>query len=168
MKKNILALALVLIMSIGIVGCTSKVKDETSSKPIKTLTIGIMPDLDSLPFIIAEHNGYFKEEGIQVKIEHFKSASDRDTALQAGKIDGAVSDMLSVVFFNDNKFDVKITSKTDGSFKLISGNSSNITKIEQSVGKSVGISKNTIIEYLTDRIMKNSNIDVNHKKSGNS
>ena len=160
MKKNILALTLVLIMSIGLGGCTSKDKEETSSKPIKTLTIGIMPDLDSLPFIIAEHNGYFKQEGIKVKIEHFKSASDRDTALQAGKIHGAVSDMLSVVFFNDNKFDVKITSKTEGSFKLISGKSSNITKIEQSTGKSIGISKNTIIEYLTDRIMENSNIDI--------
>lgn len=164
MKKNILAFALVLTMTIGIVGCTSKVKEETSSKSIKSITIGIMPDLDSLPFIIAEHNGYFKEEGINVKIEHFKSASDRDTALQAGKIHGAVSDMLSVVFFNDSKFDVKITSKTDGSFKLISGKSSNITKIEQSEGKSIGISKNTIIEYLTDRIMENSNIDVKLQK----
>lgn len=161
MKKKFLALTLVLIMGISIVGCTNKVKEETSSKPLKTLTIGVMPDLDSLPIIIANHNGYFRQQGIQVKIEHFKSASDRDTALQAGKIHGAISDMLSVVFFNDNKFDIKITSKTDGSFKLISGVNSGISKIEQSAGKSIGISKNTIIEYLTDRIMESSNIDVN-------
>ena len=89
---------------------------------------------------------------------------DRDTALQTGKIHGAISDMLSVVFFNDNKFDIKITSKTDGSFKLISGKNSGISKIEQSAGKSIGISKNTIIEYLTDRIMESSNIDVNLPK----
>ena len=161
MKNKILTLTLILIMSISIIGCTNKVKVETSSKTLKTVTIGVMPDLDSLPFIIADHNGYFNEEGIQVKIEHFKSASDRDTALQTGKIHGAISDMLSVVFFNDNKFDVKITSKTDGSFKLISGANSNINKIEQSAGKSIGISKNTIIEYLTDRILESSNIDVN-------
>jgi len=68
--------------------------------------------------------------------------------------------MLSVVFFNDSKFDVKITSKTDGSFKLIAGKNSGISKVEQSAGKSVGISKNTIIEYLTDRIMESSNIDI--------
>lgn len=161
MKKNILAITLIIIMSITIVGCSNKVETKTSSQPLKTITIGAMPDLDSLPFIIAEHNGYFKEEGIQVKIEHFKSASDRDTALQTGKIDGAISDMLAVVFFNDNNFDVKITSKTDGSFKLISGKNSGISKIEESDGKSIGISKNTIIEYLTDRIMESSNIDVN-------
>jgi len=161
MKKNILILALVLAMSTSIIGCSNKSKKSADSESVKTLTIGVMPDLDSLPFIIAEHNGYFKEEGINVKIEHFKSASDRDTALQTGKIDGAISDMLSVVFFNDNKFNVKITSKTEGSFKLISGKESNISKIEQSYGKSIGISKNTIIEYLTDRILERSNIDTN-------
>ena len=151
-------------MSISIVGCSNNQKKETSSQPLKTLTIGVMPDLDSLPLIIAEHNGYFKQEGIQVNPEHFKSASDRDTALQTGKIHGAISDMLAVVFFNDNNFDVKITSKTEGSFKLISGNDSNISKIEQADGKSIGISKNAIIEYLTDRIIESSNIDVNSPK----
>ena len=160
MKKILLIFVLALLMSISIAGCSNKVKEETTPQPLKTLTVGVMPDLDSLPLIIANHNGYFKEEGLDVKIEHFKSAADRDAALQTGKIDGAISDMLAVVFFNDNKFDVKITSKTDGSFKLIAGKNSNISKIEESAGKSIGISKNTIIEYLTDRIMESSNIDV--------
>ncbi|MBZ9687760.1 ABC transporter substrate-binding protein [Clostridium estertheticum] len=164
MKKKFLALTLVIIMGISIVGCTSKVKEEAAPKALKTLTIGVMPDLVILPLIIADHNGYFKEQGIQVKLEHFKSAADRDAALQTGKIHGATSDMLSVVFFNDSKFDVKITSKTDGSFKLIAGKDSGISKVEQSAGKSIGISKNTIIEYLTDRIMESSNIDVNLPK----
>ncbi|MGV8982586.1 ABC transporter substrate-binding protein [Clostridium sp.] len=164
MKKKFLALTLVLIVGISMVGCTSKVKEEPKPQAVKTLTIGVMPDLVILPLIIADHNGYFKDEGIQVKIEHFKSASDRDAALQTGKIQGATSDMLSVVFFNDSKFDVKITSKTEGSFKLIAGKDSGISKVEQASGKSIGISKNTIIEYLTDRIMESSNIDVNSPK----
>lgn len=164
MRKKLLALTLVFIVGMSIVGCTNKVKEEAGTKPLKTLTVGLMPDLVALPLIIADHNGYFKEEGIQVKIEHFTSAADRDTALQTGKIHGALSDMLSVVFFNDSKFDVKITSKTDGSFKLIAGKDSGISKVEQSAGKSIGISKNTIIEYLTDRIMESSNIAITSPK----
>lgn len=164
MKKIFLTLTLVLTISINIIGCSNTEKKVSSPDSLKTLTIGVMPDVDSLPLIIAAHNSYFKQEGIDVMIEHFKSASDRDSALQTGKIDGAISDMLSVVFFNDNKFDVKITSKTEGSFKLISGKNSNVSKIEQSKGKSIGISKNTIIEYLTDRIMQSANIDVNSTK----
>jgi NitT/TauT family transport system substrate-binding protein len=163
MRKKILAMILILTTSISIAGCSNKTS-EHSPKPLKTLTIGVMPDVDSLPFIVAAHNEYYKKEGIEVKIEHFKSASDRDSALQTGKIDGAISDMLSVVFFNDSKFQVKITSKTEGSFKLISGKNSNISKIQQAKGKSIGISKNTIIEYLTDRIIESSGIDVNSPK----
>ena len=161
MKKRLLMTALTLIMSISVVGCSTSPQEKINNQPLKHITIGVMPDLDSLPIIIAAHNEYFKEEGMDVKIEHFKSASDRDTALQTGKIHGAISDMLSVVFFNDNGFDIKITSKTDGSFKLISGKNSGITKVEQSTGKSIGISKNTIIEYLTDRILETSKVDVN-------
>lgn len=161
MKKKNLLITLILIISISLISCTSQNNKEEASTPLQPLTIGVMPDLDSIPFIIAEHNGYFQEEGIDVTIEHFKSAMDRDTALQTKKLDGAISDMLAVVFFNDNDFHVNITSKTDGSFKLIAGKDSGISSIDQIEGKTIGISKNTIIEYLTDRIMEISNIDVN-------
>lgn len=159
MYKKVLVAILVFILGISIVGCSSNQSENTTSQDLQPLTIGVMPDVDSIPFIIANHNGYFEEEGIDVKIEHFKSAMDRDTALQTGNIDGAISDMLPVVFLNDNGFNVKITSKTNGSFKLIAGKDSNISGLEDVNDKSIGISKNTIIEYLTDRIMKDSNID---------
>lgn len=158
MYKKILLTILSIILCIVIIGCSNEQKQNTPSHDLKTLTIGVMPDVDSIPFIIAKENGYFEEDGIDVKIEQFKSAVDRDTALQTGNIDGVVSDMLSVVFLNDNGFNVKITSKTNGSYKLIASKDSNISKLENVNDKSIGISKNTIIEYLTDRIMKDSNV----------
>jgi len=164
MYKKILATLLIFIVSISIIGCSKEESQNAASQDLQSLTIGVMPDVDSIPFIIAKYNGYFKEEGLDVKIEHFKSAMDRDTALQTGNIDGAISDMLAVVFLNDNEFNVKITSKTNGSFKLIAAKDSNIPSLQDTNGRSIGISKNTIIEYLTDRIMENSNIDVDSPK----
>lgn len=160
MYKTAVVAILVFVLCIGLVGCSNNQQESGTSQALQPLTIGVMPDVDSIPFIIAQHNGYFKEEGIDVKIEHFKSAIDRDTALQTGNIDGAISDMLPVVFLNDNGFNVKITSKTNGSFKLIAGKASNISSLEDVNERSIGISKNTIIEYLTDRIMADSNIDI--------
>lgn len=161
MKRKIFLTLFILILSVSLVGCFSGDSKDASSQKLQSLKIGVMPDLDSIPFIIAQHNGYFEDEGLNVQIEHFKSAVDRDTAIQTGNLDGAISDMLAVVFFNDNKFDIKITSKTDGSFKLLAGKNANINHLQQIKGKTIGISKNTIIEYLTDQILKNSQVDIN-------
>ena len=112
-----------------------------------------MPDVDSIPFIIAQEKGYFKEEGIEVTISPFKSAVDRDSALQSGNLDGTISDMLAVAFAKSGGFDVTITSLTSGSYKLVVNQNETAPTIEELKGKDVAISKNTIIEYVTDRIM---------------
>ncbi len=123
------------------------------SEPLPKLTIGLMPDVDSLPFIIAQEKGYFKEEGLDIELQQFKSAMDRDAALQSGTLDGDVSDMLAVAFAKDGGFDVKVTSYTDGSYKLIAGAAENATDAKALAGKDVAVSRNTIIEYVTDQIL---------------
>lgn len=109
------------------------------SEPLPKLTIGLMPDVDSLPFIIAQEKGYFKEEGLDIELQQFKSAMDRDAALQSGTLDGDVSDMLAVAFAKDGGFDVKVTSYTDGSYKLIAGASETATDAKGLAGKDVAV-----------------------------
>ncbi len=145
MKKRLIgvALALLAVVSIG-AGCAAQ-------KLSQTLTIGVLPDVDSIPIIIAQEKGFFEKEGLGVKIEHFKSAPDRESALQAGSIDGAVSDMLSAAFLTEGGFKVAMTSMTNGSYKLLAGPVMNgSTDIK---GQSIAISTNTIIEYATDKML---------------
>ncbi|KXG78061.1 putative aliphatic sulfonates-binding protein [Fervidicola ferrireducens] len=125
------------------------------------LVIGVLPDVDSIPLIIAEAKGYFDEQGVEVRLEHFKSAMERDSALQSGKIDGAVSDILAAAFANDGGFKVKITSLTNGTYKLLAGKGKNIDAVEKMKGKGIAISKNTIIEYATDKILEKYGVDPN-------
>lgn len=159
MYKKILLTFMILTLGISIMGCTKTEPLGETTTELQTLTIGVMPDVDSIPFIIAQKKGYFKEEGLTVKIEHFKSAMDRDTALQTGNIDGAISDMLAVIFLNDHDFDVKITSKTNGSFKMVAAKDSNIQTMSDTKERSIGISTNTIIDYLTDKLLESADID---------
>ena len=123
-----------------------------SKQELSTLKIGLMPDTDSIPFIIAQEKGYFAEEGLNVELQPFKSAMDRDSALQSGNLDGAVSDMLAVAFARDGGFDVRVTSMTDGSYKLIAAPGTKEPTAAALVGKEVAVSRNTIIEYVTDHI----------------
>ena len=153
--KRILILTLALILAFT-VGCGKEEKSQKITLP--TLTIGTMPDVDSLPFIIAEENGYFDSEGVKVHIEQFKSAMDRDSALQSGNLDGAVSDLLAVCFLRSGGFPVKVTSSSDGSYKLIASKNEAVNSIKDLQGKDVAVSKNTIIEYVTDRILVKNNL----------
>lgn len=123
------------------------------------LSIGILPDVDSIPLVIAKQNGYFEKEGVTVTVERFKSALDRDSALQSGKIDGAVSDMLAAAFAAEGGFEVKMTSKTDGSYKMLAGKDAGIRGFADIQGKDVAISKNTIIEFATDAMLAANNVD---------
>ncbi len=145
-----------LLLMIGLVlsaGCGTG-KDQAQKEEMPSLEIGLMPDTDSLPFIVAREKGYFDEEGVKVNLQQFKSAMDRDSALQSGNLDGAVSDLLAVAFAKSGGFDVKVTSATDGSYQLIAGKEASVSSIRDCAGKDVAVSRNTIIEYVTDRILE--------------
>lgn len=150
--KKILIYALILIISISLIGCSKEKPAEVA--PAKTLTIGVMPDVESIPFIIADKNGYFTKEGVQVKLVHFNSAKDRDSALQSGQLDGVITDILAVVFANEGGINLKICSKNDGNIELMAGKDSGINSIAGLKGKSVGMSTNTIMEYTTDKMLE--------------
>jgi len=150
---------LVLIICLGLLavtGCTSDTQQSAyNSKNASdtTLKIGLMPDIDSIPFIIAEEKGFFKEEGVNVELQHFKSAMDRDSALQSGNLDGGVSDMLAAGFAKAGGFDVKMTSMTDGNYCLVAGTANNVQSIKDMKGQNISVSKNTIIEFVLDQML---------------
>lgn len=156
MKKILLLSMLILTLALA-AGCGNS--NDKTQKNLQPITIGLMPDTDSLPFIIAKEKGYFAEEGIEVNIQQYKSAMDRDSALQSGNLDGAVSDMLAVAFAKAGGFDVKVTSFTDGSYKLIASKDAGINNVKALAGKDVAVSRNTIIEYVTDQILAKEGMD---------
>ena len=157
--KKVMVFILALIISLGLTGCNGEnpAANENQGSQ-KTITLGVMPDVESIPFIIAEKNGYFKEEGVQVKIHHFKSAKDRDSALQSGQLDGVITDVLAVVFSNEGGTDLKIISRNDGDIKLMAGKDSGINALAELKGRSIGLSSNTIMEYTADKMLESAGV----------
>jgi NitT/TauT family transport system substrate-binding protein len=153
--KKTIGILIISMLLVFLTGCASDKKEDAAQKQaqLQTITLGLMPDVDSIPFIIAEEKGYFKEEGLSVTLKHFKSAMERDSALQSGNLDGAVSDMLAEAFAKAGGFDTVITSLTTGSYKLVVNKDETATSIQELKGKDVAISKNTIIDYVTDKVV---------------
>ena len=161
MKKLLFLVSVLLMIVLSAAGCGNTADKTAGNKELQEINIGLMPDIDSVPVIMAQEKGFFAEEGLKVNIQQFKSAMDRDAALQSGNLDGAISDMLAVAFAKSGGFDVKVTAFTNGSYKLIAGKDAEVNSVHDLIGKDVAVSKNTIIEYVTDQITATNNMPEN-------
>ncbi|MER3458549.1 MAG: metal ABC transporter substrate-binding protein [Chloroflexota bacterium] len=124
------------------------------------LRMGLLPILDVIPFHVAQQNGYFKEVGLEVELKPVKSAQERDALLQAGEIDGMLNDLISTALFNQNGPQIKIVAVArraypqSAQYRILASPNSGITSPEQLKGVEIGISHNTVIEYITDRLLE--------------
>jgi len=123
----------------------------TSQVPLR---IGIFSDADSLPLIVAEKEGFFQRAGVAVDLVWFSSAMERDSALQAGKLDGAVTDALAVILANNGGFPLKITSLTNGRYGVAVSPHSGIQSMKGLEGKNVAVSLNTSSIFLLNLVPK--------------
>ena len=153
--KGWIVLLLIAVFSLTAIGCTSKDDPSKESEENRTLKIGLMPAVDTAPILIAEKNGYFKDAGINVEIEIYSNAQNRQSALQSYQIDGAMTDFIAVATNVDGGFDIKATTMTDGMFPVLSnGDVSGKKDIK------VGMMEVSVSNYLIDKWLgKDHNIE---------
>jgi NitT/TauT family transport system substrate-binding protein len=94
-------------------------------------------------------------EGVPVK-----SAQERDVLMQTGQADGMLTDLISNALLNKDKPRVRAVYTTrrpyPGApvFRVLAGPNTAITAPADLKGVPIGISQNTVIEYLTDRMLE--------------
>ncbi|ACL70226.1 ABC transporter substrate-binding protein [Halothermothrix orenii] len=123
------------------------------------IRFGILPDDTALPFLVAREEGFFGAAGYDIELVNFTNALERDSALQAGVIDGTISDVLAAVFAVSNGHKIKITSHINNRFLLLSSGKMEASGVKDLRGKPVAMSRNTIIEYITDRLLTEHGVD---------
>ncbi len=136
-----------------------------STDKTMSLKIALLPIIDVLPFYVAETEGYFSRAGITVKALPVVSGLERDQLMQVGQIDGMLNEMMSTAVFNRNKIQVKIISTAREAnvssplFRILGSPKSKINSPLDLSGVPIGVSKNTIIEYVTDRLLAEKGLD---------
>lgn len=126
---------------------------KTNEQAGDVLRIGVMPSIDHLPIAIALEHGYYDSLGLQLELVRFSSPMERDAALQAGEIDGAVSDYTTVMLQNQKGLPVQLLFAMDGTFAFVANPAASINSVVDLRGKRVGLSSNTVIEYATDKLL---------------
>ncbi len=125
----------------------------------KSLKVALLPILDTFPFYVAEAQGYFERYGVMVEAVPVGSGLERDQLMQSGAIDGMLNEMASTANFNRERTQVKIISSARKAyphyplFRVLAAPGSKLTAPADLKGIPIGVSKNTIIEYVTDRLM---------------
>ncbi len=145
------------ILSVLLMFLLSPTASTAADKPV--LRLALLPIPAVLPVYVALEKGYFKEAGVEVHPLSVGSAVERDQLVQAGKADGMVNELSSTASFNREKNRVQVVCiartpiDTSPVFRILAAPNSAITTAKDLAGIPVGISKNTIIEYVTTRML---------------
>ena len=125
----------------------------------QALKIALLPILDTFPFYVAQERGYFERYGVTVTAMPVGSGLERDQLMQAGAIDGMLNEMATTANFNREQTRVQIVATARRAyphyplFRILSAPGSGLSSPADLKGIPIGISKNTIIEYVTDRLL---------------
>ena len=168
-RKWLLIVGILAIVNLGFSAflCAQETKD------IDPLKIALLPILDTFPFYVAQEKGYFDKFGVHVKAVPVTSGLERDQLMQSGEIDGMLNEMITTANFNRHRVQVKTVIAARKAypnyplFRVLSSPGIKLNSPTDLAELPIGISKNTIIEYVTDRLLAAEGVDLNRitKKS---
>ncbi len=150
---------IVLLVPAGYLSATGGAGETgASGRPAATLLrVGLMPAMDSVPLLVAEREGYFVDEDLRVELEVFRSQLYRESALQAGEIDGTISDLVNVLNAWENNLGVKAVLRTEGLFSLVTSQESGIVDVSDWNARSsieTGLIADSIVFYVAERMLE--------------
>ena len=129
------------------------------------LKIGILSTRGVLALSVAEQMGYFEHEGLDVQLVPFQSAAEKDAAFQAGAIDGMFSDLVAATLLRAHGEDLKVVSliagggADEGRVAIVAAPNSQITCPQDLSGHDIALSRNTIMEFVTDDLLSEVALD---------
>jgi len=109
---------------------------------------------------VAQQEGLFEQNGVDVEFIPVGSAPERDQLIAAGQADGMVNETISTMLFNKEQIQVQVVryalrpTAEAGHFFILASAQSGITDVQGLKDVEVGVSQGTVIEYVTERLLQ--------------
>lgn len=131
----------------------SNTTEQPQSQEKVTLNIGTMPTQTASIYAIGVEKGIFEKHNLDVKLTIFSSAVERDAAATAGQLDGFLTDIIGLANLSENGYDFRATSSEYENFSVLVGPKSTAKSLADLNGQKIGLSNNTVAEYMADTLM---------------
>ncbi|MFH1032558.1 MAG: NrtA/SsuA/CpmA family ABC transporter substrate-binding protein [Chloroflexota bacterium] len=144
-------LAGILVISSSLISCSTN----KYSGPVETVTFGALPTGSATLIYIAQEQGFFADNGLNVNVTDYATGVATTDALLKGEIDIAWSAELPLVRKALAKAPISIIaslSRFNDEF-LYGLKSHNIENIADLKGKKIGLPRNTIAEFYLARLL---------------
>lgn len=161
-KKILLTIGLFGLV-IGLSACAPKEQknsnQQTSSNRLTKVSVGVMAAPDCAPLYVARDKGYFKDEGLDVKIHLFKDPSKREAAASAGQINASMVDFVSFTSYMKNSKQWKLITQLTGRFGVAVNKNSSIKSVKDLKGKKIANIQRQVTDYYMYRTLKESGVN---------
>ena len=169
MKRKLLLLPFIIGL-LALAGCVAPAPQggesgETAASAAP-LRVAVLPITDVVPFYVAQDQGAYTDNNVNVELIPVSSGAERDTVVQTGKADCELTDIHGVVLTNaSGALQLRVISSArqatpeQAQFYLLSSPQGGIQTPEELAGASIGISENTIIDYWTERMLDYAGVD---------
>ena len=123
------------------------------------LKVAVMPTLDCLPFYVAEHYELLDTLRGGVRLKQFMAQMDCDTALQRGRVEGAVSDLVRAKLMEHQGLKLRYMTATNGHWQLVTNRNARVRQLKQLDDKMVAMTRFSATDMLTDRVVDSVKLD---------
>ena len=131
-----------------------------ASQAREKITFGVLPVMQALPLFVAQEKGLFEEEGVEVELITFRSGLEKDAAMAARRTQGYFGDMLTSIILSANQMPVQMiatifnTTGDQRMFAVLAAPGTGKPSLTDLAGKGIAGSSNTVIEYVTMRLLE--------------
>ena len=155
-------LARLIFVAVVLTGCSpssgSDPTDKTDDTELLPLRLGLQTTIAALPFWVAEERGLYEKAGLDIEIQNYPSAADRNAAFTANAADAVQGDPVSLALLEAQGFPVSATALLlgatgeEGRQGIVATPGSKAKTIGDLAGVEVGTSFSTHQEYVVDRL----------------
>ncbi len=147
-QKMFIGIAIIVVIGISVGGCSQQTEKYTG--PVEKITLAAYAGETGALVYVAEHQGFFEENGLEVTIKDYGSGKAAADALLAGEADIATSADFVFVSNSFEHTDLRIfgTVATAEVKELVARKDKGITTTDDLIGKKIGVTRRSGAEFL--------------------